>query len=325
MLTVSLFLKQTKKAAISMIEYDPQKAGLLAQICELAYQQALQGKQDAKYDGRVKPPDGYRQIAALTAPELVFTNNQAPQLLRKMLSQTDLREIDLTNLTELEKYVVGLKKVYFGLALEATDGSGNAIIAFRGTKNIFEWILDAAFIQVPVPMPWFADGRFALANAHFGFLFLYAFLAKQIMTIAAQFREMRTCYVAGHSLGGALAIFAALTLGVAAFPLEGKTGKVQLYNYGAPRVGDSHFVAVYNHFVPWSYRIINLCDIVPLLPPETILDYHYYHIGTAPNVRSFIHQTGDIGQNHALDIYQAAVAAVGVVTNSRRNYPCSGL
>jgi triacylglycerol lipase len=310
MLTGSFFAKQTKKAATSMIGYDPQKAGLLAQICQLAYQQAFRSKQDAKYDGAVKPPDGYRQIAAFTAPELLFTNNQAPQLLREMLTQDDLRRIDLTDPTKLEKYAIGLQRVYFGLALEATDGSGNAIIALRGTKNVFEWILDAAFIQIPVPMPWYANGKFALANAHFGFLFLYAFLAGQIMTAAAQFRKLRTCYVVGHSLGGALAILAALTLSVVAFPPEGKTGKVQLYNYGAPRVGDNHFIAAYNHFVPWSYRIVNLCDIVPLLPPKTIGNCRYGHIGAAARVRSFLHQTGDIGRNHALNIYQSAISSL---------------
>lgn len=307
-----------------MIGYDPQMAGLLAQICQLTYLQAYREKHEINYDGTIEPPAGYRQIAAFTAPELVFTNYQAPQLLKKLLSQTDLSQIDLTDLTKLEKYVIGVKRVYFGLALEAIDGSANGVIALRGTESIYEWLLDAAFMQAPVPLVWFADGKLALANAHFGFLLLYAFLVKQIKAAVARFTKLHTCYVTGHSLGGALAVLAALTLGVAAFPLESKSGKVQLYSYGGPRVGDAHFTAVYNHFIPYSYRITNLSDLVTLLPPQKIFNYQYCHIGSDAQMWSFLHQTGDIAQNHALCMYQAALVAPGVVTNLKRTYPCSG-
>jgi triacylglycerol lipase len=309
---------------MKMTGYDPQMAGLLARICQLAYLQAYRGKHEANYDGAVEPPPGYRQIASFTAPELFFTNNQAPQQLKNVLMQTDLRRIDLTDLAELEKYAVDFKRVYFGLALEATDGSGNCILALRGTESPFEWLLDAAFVQVPVPAIWFADGKLAIANAHFGFLLLYAFLVKQITAAVAQFTNPQICYVTGHSLGGALAVLAAITIGVTAFPLQGRAGKVQLYNYGGPRVGDANFTAVYDYFVPYSYRVINLSDLVTVIPPEKIFNYRYSHIGGPAQTWSFLNQTGDVGQNHALSMYQAALAVPGVVTNRKRTYPCSG-
>jgi triacylglycerol lipase len=307
-----------------MTGYYPQMAESLAKICQLTYNQAYRETHEAKYDGAVEPPAGYRQIASFTAPELFFTNNQAPQFLKNLLMQTDLRQIDLTDLADLKKIAIGYKRVFFGFALESTDGSGNGILALRGTRNLFEWLLDASFIQVPVPALWFADGKIAVANAHFGFLLLYAFLVKQITAVAAQFTNLRTCYVTGHSLGGALAVLAALTLGVTVFPLQGKTGKVQLYNYGAPRVGDANFTAVYDYFIPYSYRVVNLSDLVTTIPPQKIFNYQYAHIGGPAQAWSFLHQTGDVGQNHALGTYQAALAAPGVVTNLKRNYPCSG-
>jgi triacylglycerol lipase len=169
--------------------------------------------EDPQYDGTIVPPEGYCQIAAFTAPDLSLTDRKGTAQLKKILTLRELAQIDLTNLSELENLVKDLKKVYFGFALEATDGSGNVILAFRGTQALFEWLMDAAALQVPAPMVWFTGIKLKLANAHFGFLLLYAFLVGQIVTAVSRLRLMQTCYVTGHSLGAAIAVLAALTLG----------------------------------------------------------------------------------------------------------------
>jgi triacylglycerol lipase len=306
--------------------YDPQMAVFLAKICRLTYTQYYRGKKSVGYDGAIEPPSGYRQVAAFTAPEMECTNYNAPQLLKRYLLTTDPGRIDLSDLALLEKIARGIKRAYFGLALEATDGSGIGIIALRGTVNLYEWLLDMAFLQTPTPLVWFTAGELTVANAHFGFLFLYAFLITQIAAVVKKFTKLQICYVTGHSLGGALAVLAVLTVrAVLALSSHNKQVQAQLYNYGSPRVGDPGFTAAFDHLIPCSYRIINLCDVVTLLPPEKILNCRYHHVGGAAQEWSFLHQTGDVGRNHSLDTYTAALTVSGAVTNLKRLYPCPGL
>jgi triacylglycerol lipase len=304
--------------------YNPQTAVRLAKVCQLGYEQYARGIEDPNYDGAITPPKGYCQIAAFTAPDLSLTDRKTPEQLKKVLDLRELRQIDLTNLDILEHLVEGVKKVYFGFALAAADGSGNGIIAFRGTQALFEWLMDATFIQVPLPIVWFTGAKLKLTNAHFGFLFLYAFLVRQIIEAVSRMQQLQTCYVTGHSLGAALAVLAALTLGTVCFPLGGVTGRVQMYNFAGPRVGDPSFVAAYNHFVPHSFRVTNLADSVAIIPPENIFDYQYRHIGTAQAEWSFLNQSGDVAGNHSLDTYLDALARPGAVTNALRHYPCPG-
>jgi triacylglycerol lipase len=304
--------------------YNPQTALRLAQVCQLGYEQYARGIKDSQYDGAITPPGGYCQTAAFAAPDLALISRKIPAQLQKVLAARELWQIDLTNLGDLANLAEGVKKVYCGFALEAADGSGSGIIAFRGTQAVFEWLMDASFIQVPVPMVWFTGMKLKVANAHFGFLFLYAFLVRQIIAAVSRLRKMQTLYVTGHSLGAALAVLTALTLGTLCLPLGGVSGKVRMYNFAGPRVGDPQFVAAYNHFIPYSFRVTNLADPVPLIPPECIFDYQYRHIGTAQAEWSFLNQSGDAAQNHSLDTYRDALSRPGTVTNAPRRYPCPG-
>lgn len=49
--------------------------------------------------------------------------------------------------------------------------------------------------------------------------------------------QPKTIFVTGHSLGGALAVFAALDIK----KTSGFLGKINLYTYGQPRVGNNVF------------------------------------------------------------------------------------
>ncbi len=307
--------------------YNPDTAKLLAHFCGLTYDQYQKGKSDPGYNGTVDLQGyPYRQTASFKAPELMLTNRQAASGIKQILSQTAPERINLTDFKQLADLCVGLPEVYFGFALEATDGSGNCVIALRGTQSIYEWVMDAAFIQVPVPLVWFKDGKLELAKAHFGFLLLYAFLVGQITGAALKFSDCKTCLVTGHSLGAALATLAALTLGTVTFPLGGTDGKLQMYNFAGPRVGDPVFADAYNYFVPFSYRVTNLADVVPIVPPPLIFGYQYQHIGKLDQEWSYLNQTGDVGGNHSIrENYIPALNRPGVITNSERHYPCSGI
>ncbi|GMF29019.1 unnamed protein product [Phytophthora lilii] len=78
-------------------------------------------------------------------------------------------------------------------------------------------------------------------------------------------------YITGHSMGGALAILAAYDLAVN-FSI-----KVNMYNFGGPRVGNPSFRQHYDSCVPMSYRVVMDGDIVPGWPKFWGL---YQHVGT---------------------------------------------
>ncbi len=77
-------------------------------------------------------------------------------------------------------------------------------------------------------------------------------------------------FLAGHSLGAALAILAGARLG-------GDGVKRAVYAYGSPRVGDAKFVKNYPPNVT-VHRIVNDNDAVTVLPPAFL---GYEHVGTA--------------------------------------------
>ena len=90
-------------------------------------------------------------------------------------------------------------------------------------------------------------------------------------------------------------------------------------------VGDPAFSGAYN-LLPASFRVVNLSDVVPVVPPSSIFGYQYSHVGQE---WSYLFQTGEVGGNHSLlDNYIPAVAPTTgspVETNAPRSYPNSGI
>jgi triacylglycerol lipase len=296
--------------------YDPSLSKLLVNVCELTYVQYKNGPPPGN-NGNIQPPPGYTQIASFTAPEIDLSE-------LKLLSQSTqagpLVSRDIQGSAEVRARISalfpGIQDVYFGFAL--TSSSYN-IIGLRGTQSDFEWALDAAIPQVPVPLVWYSDGKFQFAQVHLGFLIFFAMLADQILAAAKQFNPALPCLITGHSLGGALAVLAAPTLQLL---LPNQT--FQMYSFAGPRVGDPTFVDAYNFWVPQSYRVVNLADAIPMLPPSRIFHWQYGDVGQE---WSFLNQSGNIAGNHALigpDNYTDAVN-LGIPTNAPRVYPVTGL
>ncbi len=78
------------------------------------------------------------------------------------------------------------------------------------------------------------------------------------------------------------------------------------------------FVSNYDKAVPNSYRIVNACDLVPILPPGTKFSFKvggftfaggYAHVA-ANNEIAFLSQTGSIGGNHSSLLYAGYVAGM---------------
>lgn len=139
------------------------------------------------------------------------------------------------------------------------------VLSFRGTQTKKDWEID---FQAALIHPDGADGKLLV---HCGFYRAFRMLADGPSGLGAAIAEIKNTsksdvpiYIAGHSLGGALAQIAAAVFGddrVAA-----------CYTFGSPRVGNSYFDLWVK--VP-SYRVINFADIVPQVP----LAIEYRHSG----------------------------------------------
>ncbi len=101
-------------------------------------------------------------------------------------------------------------------------------------------------------------------------------------------------------MGAAIATLAAIELIQVVPQIK---NQIQLYTYAGPRVCSPTFAKIHSQLIPNSYRIVNLGDSVPLVPPVTTSD-HYSHIGQE---WSFLAQFGDVLLNHVVDTYQAAL------------------
>jgi hypothetical protein len=153
------------------------------------------------------------------------------------------------------------------LPLSSTHGvlatKGEAmIIAFAGTDplNLLNWISD------------FYLGR-PSADAQQGFADAAAAVWTEVGTAIEQCtNDNCALFVAGHSLGAAIAL-------VTADRARAEKGlkRAEVYVFGSPRVGQADFVARYNaSFGRTTYRFVHGKDIVPTVPPS---EFGFHHVG----------------------------------------------
>lgn len=154
--------------------------------------------------------------------------------------------------------------------------NNESYLSFRGTLSIFDWLSDLDDTLTPYPN----GGRVSR-----GFLNLYTnpyhlttnnnickfppiwnYCLSNLGTLEQVLRKTsireeilsinNIKYIAGHSLGGALAILAATDI---------PTARV-VYALGSPMVGDPEFAEKYNQYSPRTYLIHTIDDIVPNFP-----------------------------------------------------------
>lgn len=164
-------------------------------------------------------------------------------------------------------------RVSIGLIFQAPGGE--AVLAFRGTEGIHEWIVDGDFGTRACPFPGGAG------NTEDGFSDMYESVATaaaagspglpKVLATLSWKQAVTSLTVCGHSLGGALATLAALDIAAnAPPPFKNPT----VYTYASPRTGDGQFAAKYSQMAPNTFRIANELDVVPKVP----LDPPYQHV-----------------------------------------------
>lgn len=314
------------------IPYSRDMSKRLILLSRLATQQYITGRNDPEYDGNLQQLldydsslDKYRLVAnfrgeerqvndqiELQVPQEVIddpTLMDDPTALEDTLSQTE----DAIRTGVTAAVSVGRKiEVFYGFLLESDEDS---ILVFRGTQRTAEWIGNIYAVQQDYVNPNTGE---SLGRMHTGFRRIANSIVNPLAVNAVkQINPNKPCYVSGHSLGAALATVLALDIALAVPELQ---PKLQVYVYASPRVGNPDFVRSYGKILPNTFRITNLADPIPTMPP-TKMRAEFVHVGEE---WAFISQQGDILPNHIVDTYRRAVNA-GVETNQPRNFPISGV
>ncbi|HEX3855948.1 MAG TPA: lipase family protein [Verrucomicrobiae bacterium] len=138
------------------------------------------------------------------------------------------------------------------------------VLAFKGTKEIRDWLTDADFFKTPIvgslsrefPV---AAGANSFIEVHRGFLAAVDSLLPKI--IARLNGNSKPLIITGHSLGGAMASLAGWFLQQANFPVRA------VYTFASPRVGNAAWRGAYNALLGQkTFRVACCGDLVPLIP-----------------------------------------------------------
>jgi triacylglycerol lipase len=167
------------------------------------------------------------------------------------------------------------------LSSRATDtrvlvlsGADDGIVAFRGTANLRNWLTDLECDLKPWQSPH--------ACVHAGFLAAWRSVRSDVIDAVEDFGPDRRIWLTGHSLGGALAMLAALDL---KREVSNASHIAGCYTFGQPRVGNADFRAWFNavHRAR-AFRVVHSDDIVARVP---WLLGAYRHAGTEVFFPSF--------------------------------------
>lgn len=185
-------------------------------------------------------------------------------------------------------------------------------IVFRGSNADRDWltnldfsrwnaVTDAVLDDKQLDYPEVYGESKSGAKMHTGFTRAYLAVRSEIHGVVRK-SPMTRWVMTGHSLGGALAKLCAVDLQYNFSPKI----TVEMYGFGAPRVGNKAFAESYNRRVPNSWRFVNGNDVVSGLPRRWQAYYHVdqrIRLGTRLTWRIF---SGSL-QDHRIDRYIAAL------------------
>jgi hypothetical protein len=121
---------------------------------------------------------------------------------------------------------------------------------------------------------------------------VYLTIRENLIGLVKQYAAgCKSLLIVGHSLGGALCALAAPDL---QNDVAENLSPV-VYTLAEPRVGHDDFVSFYGTHINVCYRIVNLWDVVPHLPPDIA---EYEHEGSEVTIDSGF--SLDVVHNHAL-------------------------
>jgi triacylglycerol lipase len=212
-------------------------------------------------------------------------------------------------LTLLKELIINSKEYpIFGYI--AYDTNNNIYIAFRGTMDKDDMKTDLDYKQIDLSNN---------IKVHEGFYNKFNFFKNDILNVINNYNEIKNAFtgvttpvsinniiITGHSLGSAIATICAYEISK-----NNNNNNIYTYIFASPRVGNVEFSIDYNTKVPNTYRVVNISDIIPTLPPAVspnfenpIKPYIYKHVGTIPNIKYFDNNWMSILDNHMIYNYR---------------------
>jgi triacylglycerol lipase len=219
---------------------------VLLRLAEAAYLQSLNPATDL--------PSGYDVVGQITA------NLQAAA---QLMEEAPIQHQQM--LTMLAASGPG-----FGWVLQ-NAASGIAAATFRGTQNLEDWLHNLDFIPSPYqPVPSFGF-------VHAGFQICYITIRNSLLSLLDKVGPgCRRLILTGHSLGAALSELAAPDV------LQNTNARwhPEVQNFAGPRVGQKDFVNVFDAQIDVCFRVVNIWDVVPNVPPPLLFE----HVGLAVTI-----------------------------------------
>ncbi|MBT9314241.1 lipase family protein [Leptothoe spongobia] len=185
-------------------------------------------------------------------------------------------------------------------------------VVFRGSDADRDWltnldfsrwsaVTDAVLDDRQLDYPDVYEASRSGVKIHSGFTKAYLAARSEIHAVV-QKSVMTRWVMTGHSLGGALAKLCAVDLQYNFSPKI----SVEVYTFGAPRVGNKAFAESYNRRVLNSWRFVNGNDVVSGLPRRW---QRYRHVNTRIRLGSMASWriiSGSL-QDHRIDRYISAL------------------
>nr|AEE61324.1 lipase [Thermomyces dupontii] len=204
--------------------------------------------------------DQFNLFAQYSAAAYCAKNNDAPAGANVTCRGSICPEVEKADATFLYSFEdSGVGDVTGFLALDNTNRL--IVLSFRGSRSLENWIgninLDLKGI----------DDICSGCKGHDGFTSSWRSVAntltQQVQNAVREHPDYRVVFT-GHSLGGALAT-------VAGASLRGNGYDIDVFSYGAPRVGNRAFAEFLTAQTGGTlYRITHTNDIVPRLPPREL-------------------------------------------------------
>jgi hypothetical protein len=180
----------------------------------------------------------------------------------------------------------------FGFVVRET-ASGAILLCIRGTQTPREWLHNFT----AVPNPFTIVPGFGLV--HLGFERMHRSVRGSIQAGLSNIPSDTRVTVLGHSLGGAMAILAAVDV-----KLNLRRPNVDVCTIGGPRVGKIDFRRSFNREIASCFRVTNQFDIVPHVPS---LITGWNHTGEEIEV------DGNVENAHSLEAYLQGLRNIGTV------------
>jgi triacylglycerol lipase len=189
---------------------------------------------------------------------------------------------------------------FIGFIAVTTTTPPSYAIVLRGTESDLDWITDFEFWMdsfTEVPNGGMVEHGFLEITRSLKAVDPATGASQPIATVTAGLTAGAAVTLAGHSLGGAIAVLQAAILSS-----QGVTAKPQIYTFAAPMAGDRQFSSTFLGLVSESYRIYNKPDIVPDTP-GTLLGYTQVQTGIGINSLDYPEIQWSIACFHSLLTY----------------------